>query len=300
MQNYYFRKIEKCEMCGNSSQNHKILGQRLNQSQGLSPKKKIGIAVSIIKCTNCNLVYSNPQPIPSDIQDHYGTPPEDYWKKEYFELKENYFSAQIAEVKQLLKHKSKIVALDIGAGLGKAMISMEKAGFDVYGLEPSIPFYERAISKMGVNKERIFPFTIEDYQTNQKFDFISFGAVFEHLYEPAKCLEKSLEMLNPDGVIYIEVPNADWLIPKFINFYNKLLGTNYVTNLSPMHPPYHLHEFNVKSFVELSKRLPFIVEKSRVDVCSILFAPKAIHPLLKKYMELTNRGMQLTVYLRKV
>ena len=60
-------------MCGESNKHHTILGQRTNQSQGFRPKKNIGISVSIQKCTNCNLIYSNPQPIPFDIQDHYGT-----------------------------------------------------------------------------------------------------------------------------------------------------------------------------------------------------------------------------------
>ena len=40
-----------------------------------------------------------------------------------------------------------MTALDIGAGLGKAMLSLENSGFDTFGLEPSIPFHEKAISK---------------------------------------------------------------------------------------------------------------------------------------------------------
>ena len=40
--------------------------------------------------------------------------------------------------------------LDIGAGIGKQMIALAKVGFATYGLEPSEPFYHRAIEKMGV------------------------------------------------------------------------------------------------------------------------------------------------------
>ena len=40
MLRYYFVEIIKCEMCGDRTEKHKILGQRLNQSQGLHPKKK--------------------------------------------------------------------------------------------------------------------------------------------------------------------------------------------------------------------------------------------------------------------
>mgnify|MGYP001791381440 CR=1 FL=1 len=287
-------------MCGESTEHHKVLGQRLNKSQGFKPKSKTGIAVSIVKCTNCGLIYANPQPIPADLQDHYGTPPETYWTEGYFTWQPTYFKSQIEETVTLLDFQKGMKALDIGAGLGKAMLSMEQKGFDVYGLEPSVPFYERALSKMGINKEKLQLGAVEalEYE-NEFFDFITFGAVFEHLYEPAECLKKALRWLKPNGIIHIEVPSSEWLLPKFFNFYFRLLGTNYVTNLSPMHPPFHLHEFDLKSFQALSKKLGFTVEKHHYDVCAIYYFPKILHGLLRSYMKATNKGMQLTVYLRK-
>ena len=69
---YHFNFIGHCNMCGSLAGNHKILGKRLNQSQGKNPQKKTGITTTICKCTTCGLIYSNPQPVPLDIQDHYG------------------------------------------------------------------------------------------------------------------------------------------------------------------------------------------------------------------------------------
>jgi ubiquinone/menaquinone biosynthesis C-methylase UbiE len=191
-------------------------------------------------------------------------------------------------------------ALDIGAGLGKAMISLKKAGFDAYGFEPSKSFYERAVSKMNIDPDKLKPGMIEevDYPENT-FDFITFGAVFEHLYHPAKSLEKALKWLKPGGIIQIEVPSSKHLVAKFINRYFKLRGTNYVTHLSPMHSPFHLYEFGLKSFEELSKRLNYSIIKSEYYVCEIVHLPKILHPLLSYYMKKTNTGMQLTVWLRK-
>jgi len=300
MKRYIFKEISFCEMCGDKTENHKVLGQRLNRPQGFRPKTKTGISVTILKCTNCGLIYSNPQPIPFDLQDHYGMPPEDYWKDEYFVWNPTYFSSQIQEAKKLLDFKPGMKALDIGAGLGKAMLSMENEGFDVYGLEPSISFYERAISKMGIKKEKLKLCAIEDADYEPEFfDFITFGAVFEHLYESSKCLEKALRWLKPNGIIHIEVPSSKWLIAKLINFYYRLIGTNYVTHLSPMHPPFHLYEFDLKSFIKLSQKLKFRIESYRYDVGSIYHFPKIFHGILKTYMRATNTGMQLTVWLRK-
>src|SRR6187401_776366 len=97
---YYFNYVDACNMCGSSSSQHTILGQRLNQSQGYNPKSKIGISVSVMKCQNCKLIFSNPQPVPFDIQVHYGIPPENYWKPKYFTLDKNYFSHQIKTTKK--------------------------------------------------------------------------------------------------------------------------------------------------------------------------------------------------------
>ena len=297
---YFFEEVTHCEMCGEDTKNHKVLGQRLNTSQGRRPKKKSGISVSVKKCTNCQLIYSSPQPIPFDIQDHYGIPPEEYWVPEYFDLSPGYFLPQIKIAKEKINFEKGMKALDIGAGIGKAMISLEQEGFDVYGFEPSVPFYERAISKMGIDPARIKLGMIEnlDYEENS-FDFINFGAVLEHLYHPAASLQKVLKWLKPSGVIYIEVPSSKYLVSKLFNAYYRIIGTNYVTNISPMHDPFHLYEFGQKSFEELGKKLPFRIDTVQYLVCSILLIPKFLHGILKWFMKRTNTGMQLVVWLKK-
>lgn len=130
---YSFGEISTCEMYGDKTDAHIVLGQRPNQSQGLNPKMKAGISVSVKKCTNCQLIYASPQPIPFDIQDHYCVPPEDYWKSGAFEWTQTYFKEQIKIVKRLLSFENGMTALDVGAGLGKSMISLSNAGFDTYG-----------------------------------------------------------------------------------------------------------------------------------------------------------------------
>lgn len=298
---YSFRTIDYCEMCGDKSYSHKVLGIRLNSSQGFRPKQKTGIAVTVQKCSICKLIYSNPIPIPENLQDHYGTPPESYWKDEYFIWTPSYFGTQIREVTRLFKgNVENLKALDIGAGIGKSMKSLEHAGFDTYGLEPSIPFYERAISKMGISPDRLVLGPVEeiDYEP-ETFDFITFGAVFEHLYNPGQTLEKVITWLKPEGIIQIEVPSSNWFMPKLMNSYFRLIGTTFTTHLSPMHSPFHLYEFDITSFVEISKKLGLTIELKRYDVCEIYHMPNFIKPFLRWYMQKTNKGMQLTVYLKK-
>ena len=297
---YNFKNIVKCEMCGNPSTGHRVMGMRLNSTQGKRPKTKTGIAIGVMQCTKCELIYSSPQPIPNDIQDHYGTLPEEYWKEDYFKWTPDYFSSQIQFVKKTIEFHDGMKALDVGAGLGKAMLSLEHHGFEAYGLEPSMPFHKRAIEKMGIQPDRLKLGAIEELEYAENyFDFITFGAVLEHLYSPKSSIEKALKWLKPGGVIQIEVPSSKWLISKYVNSYFRLRGTNYVTNLSPMHSPYHLYEFDLKSFKELGKRIGYSIEYYEYSVCEIYFIPKFLHPIFRWYMKKTNKGMQLTVYLKK-
>jgi len=52
-----------------------------------------------------------------------------------------------------------------------------------------------------------------------------------------------MSWLKTDGIMHIEVPSSDWLIARLLNFYYKIRGLDYVTNISPMHEPFHLYEF---------------------------------------------------------
>lgn len=300
MLTYNFYEIKSCEMCGSPSVYHKIMGQRLNRSQGLFPSKKDGISVSVKKCSNCNLIYTSPLPIPSNILDHYGIPPEEYWQNQYFQWSTDYFSEQINELKNLIPFVTGMKALDIGAGLGKCMLSLENAGFDAYGFEPSTFFYRKALEVMKISPDKLKLDQIETvHYPVGTFDFITFGAVLEHIYHPLESIERAMKWLKPGGIIHIEVPSSKHLISRLINLYFKLTCTNYVTNLSPMHAPFHLYEFDLDSFRKgkLNGKLKLV--SHRFDVCDLSPLPKILHPIFRYLMKKSSTGMQLTVYLKK-
>ncbi len=297
---YYFEEILHCEMCGDPADKHKVLGQRMNRSQGLRPKRKSGITVSVKRCTHCRLHYASPMPIPFDIQDHYGIPPEEYWKPQYFNTTDDYFSNQVGTAKKLIAFRPGMRSLDIGVGIGHCMIALEKAGFDNYGLEASKPYYERVISIMKIDPKRLKLGMMEEveYEANS-FDFITFGAVIEHLYHPAAAIGKALKWLKPGGVIHIEVPSSDYLAQKIVNLFYRFTGSNYVCNISPMHSPFHLYEFTLKSFKELGKRLNYTIRFHQYYVGKTEVLPRFLVPFVNRYMKWTNKGMQLEVWLSK-
>jgi ubiquinone/menaquinone biosynthesis C-methylase UbiE len=286
-------------MCQAPSSKFKVMGKRLNKSQGFRPHLLSGITTTVMKCGNCGLIFSNPQPVPDSISDHYNVDPEKYWKEEYFKIDENYFKGELEKLNNLLEIKPGMKSLDIGAGLGKQMIALQKAGFDTYGIEPSPSFYKMAIDKMGIDSNKLQLKSVEEASFEENsFDFISFGAVFEHIYNPSEALQKAIAWLKPNGFCHIEVPNSNWLIANILNKQYKLRGKDYVTNISPMHFPFHLHEFTIKAFVDNGKINNYKIADSGQYVCKTTF-PRMFNPLLKPIMKKSGTGMQLYVFLSK-
>lgn len=294
---YNFKNINTCSFCGSSS--FKILGKRLNCSQGRKPCKKIGITTTIVKCKVCGLVFPNPLPIPENIEDHYGVSPESYWKSEYFVLPENYRKDLCDWMNSLQKIEKGAKILDIGAGIGKTMLAFKNYGYDTYGIEPSQPFYQRAIGKMRVPKDKLKLASVEecDYEHNT-FDVIIMAAVLEHLYEPSEIINKVIKWLKPGGLMFIEAPSSRWLVNKIANWYYKLSGKDYVANTSPMHPPYHLYEFSETAFKLFSEKCNYEIVSCKYPVCES-FLPVILDPILKSIMKKTNTGMDLAIWLRK-
>ncbi len=239
-------------------------------------------------------------PIPKDISQHYGLLPEAYWTAEALDTDIKSFYPLIDKFIELYKRDNKgLRALDIGAGLGKFMKALESRSITAYGLEPSEQFYDRAINVTGVNPSLLTLSSIEEanYPENG-FDFISFGAVFEHLYNPHAALLSALKWLKHDGLIHIEVPNADWLTSKLINFAYRCQGLDYACNISPMHSPFHLYEFTRRCFEYNAEKEGFRIAFSKIHPQST-HLPRILDPVLKPMMALTNSGNVLEIWLQK-
>ena len=267
---YEFQAITHCNMCGASSNDAKILGKRLNMSQGMSPYKKAGITTTIMRCNKCDLIYANPLPIPYELSQHYGTPAEDYWNEDYFNIDPEYFQGCITRFKQLYDSDNvALKALDIGAGIGKAVVALNNAGFDTYAFEPSESFYEKGLEVNKLDPEKFSCVTLEsaEYKKNT-FDFITFGAVLEHLYDPSMAILKAMDWLKIGGLMQIEVPSSKWLTSKIINSLYRIRGMDYVTNLSPMHSPFHIFEFGMKSFQFHAENNDYSIAHSEYLVCN--------------------------------
>ena len=123
--------------------------------------------------------------------------------------------------------------------------------------------------------------------------------MLEHLYDPSGAITKTLKWLKTGGLIFVEVPSSSWLINRCGNLFYRVTGADYVANLSPMHPPYHLYEFGLSSFEQNGPRSGYAVAHHQIYVCQT-YMPKILDPILRRIMKSTNTGMQLEVWLKKL
>ena len=94
--------------------------------------------------------------------------------------------------------------LDVGCGTGGMMRTLQKLGYDVYGVDANPKAVEVA-KKQGLDviegrfEEGMFP--------DETFDIIVTRSVLDHAVEPSTLLATMANILKPSGILACEVPN---------------------------------------------------------------------------------------------
>ncbi len=97
--------------------------------------------------------------------------------------------------------------LDIGSGLCVFLAELKTLGFNCYCIDPDSSSVEHAIKNVKV--DGAFWGNFEDFETNMKFDIITFNKVLEHVKDPLSLLRISQKYINDGGFVYIELPDGD-------------------------------------------------------------------------------------------
>ena len=93
--------------------------------------------------------------------------------------------------------------LDIGAATGDFLALARKQGLLVSGIELSSYAAAKAKDKYGFVFHKT---SILEYQGKEKYDLIHMNHVFEHFEFPHQALSRISDLLNPNGLVYVEVP----------------------------------------------------------------------------------------------
>lgn len=144
--------------------------------------------------------------------------------------------------------------LDVGCGGGILSESMARIGISVAGIdvcEENIKVAQSHAKKVGLNIEYTHT-SIEELSNDKKYDVVLLMEVVEHVDNLEFFMKKAIELLKPEGLIFISTINRtiksfclaivgaeyilNWL-PKGTHSWNKFLKPSEIAN--------HLRENNV-------------------------------------------------------
>lgn len=224
-----------CPICGSKKAN--VLGAR----GGRAHREGKGVETHVVRCIDCKAVYQQPTLIPES------NPYSEYSGKEYFQSHQS--QSKILNGEALAAFAETVLGepgrmLELGCGRGELLRGAANRGWQVRGVEMTEDFAQSARSQ-GVEVE-VAP--IETCKSlGEVYDVVLLAAVLEHLYNPVKTLEQIREALRPGGLVFIDVPNEGSLTTRVGNAYMRLRGKDWVINLSPTFPPFHVVGFSPSS-----------------------------------------------------
>ncbi len=189
-------KIEKCPLCNNSTELHSCYNVITNIDfvPGFSPIRKWRI------CKDCNHIFA--ENYPKNIKEILSnTAPDQHINPNIHLLP--ILGNKLSEIKKFTKGNK---LLEVGTGAGELTSVAKELLFDIIGIEIR-PIYAKNVSK--ILNIPIYQTDFMDFETNNLFDIIILGDVIEHIPDPTKMLEKSYNLLNKEGIIWISTPNFE-------------------------------------------------------------------------------------------
>jgi SAM-dependent methyltransferase len=225
----------------------RVVGQR----GGAAHRDGAGEECRVVECQRCGLIYANPFPVPKDLDELYSHS-EGYFSHNPAKVERGQAATEL--VQRLESFTSGRRLLDVGAGLGDIVAAAYRRGWDAYGVETAIRFADSAEALV---PGRIFHGELADAPpeiAGRTYDAIILAAVLEHFHHPMPVLAAVSRLLNPGGVLYIEVPNEAGLYFKAANAWLRLRRRNWVVNLAPTFPPFHVLGFSRRSLTAMLRR----------------------------------------------
>jgi SAM-dependent methyltransferase len=137
--------------------------------------------------------------------------------------------------------------LDVGAGTGHFAKFMQDHGWTITALEPDSTARQVALQKLNL---QIDPLESLLTMTGEVFDVITLWHVLEHVHDVKGYLEKFRQILKPDGILLIAVPN-----------HTSRDARQYGSKWAALDVPRHLWHFSPDSMKRLLQTQGFVLQK---------------------------------------
>ena len=206
----------------------------------------------IVRCDRCGFCFTNPRPSVESLPYFYdlGYFRDDEvtrfgWVDEERDphgARSNDYHQRIADIESRLDNRGRL--LELGAATGEFLSVMRARGWKVDGVELSRDAVEAARRNREIN---LFCGSLEQFETRESYDVVCMYHSLEHTPNPAFVIARSYELLNPDGIIVIEVPNLKGFDAR-INRGRRLLSYDLPRHLSHFTPAILAKQLEKNSF----------------------------------------------------
>ena len=182
----------------------------------------------IIDCESCGFKHAIPLPDEKQHADFYEHSfYEDYWgnyirnhleESEWYKIEHN---EKYDLFEKFLPSPDQRTLLDIGSGPGLFLKAGSDRGWTTVGVEPGKAAWKYSTSELSLNVHNAF-FNEETHTQFGTFHVVHINNVLEHLLHPQNTLLCIHDILEPDGVISVSVPNDfNPLQEAVIDYYKK-------------------------------------------------------------------------------
>lgn len=230
---------------------------------------------SICKCSNCNLLFTNPRPDQENIAQYYLS--EDYISHEdkssnitnllYKIVRKFTIKRKVKWLNESSSSKGRL--LDYGSGTGYFLRAAKRNGWQVVGVEPNKKAASKAIKK---NDLQIYEDKLK-LENEKKFDVITLFHVLEHVHELKITIDFLLSKLKKRGSIFIAVPNYD--------SYDSQI---YQEQWAALDVPRHLYHFTYQTMEVLAKEYQLKIK----EVKPLVFDSYYVSLLSESYKKSSN------------
>ena len=145
--------------------------------------------------------------------------------------------------------------LDVGCGLGAALMSARDLGIDAVGIDPEVKITDYGRAHYGL---KIVTGTLEDHPFGgTSFDVVFLEQVLEHIDSPGRFLQLALTLTAPEGFIYVGVPPVNFLNKAVTRVLIRGLGMTRLSNPQLdifFDPEEHVNGFTGTSMAWLAAR----------------------------------------------
>jgi 2-polyprenyl-3-methyl-5-hydroxy-6-metoxy-1,4-benzoquinol methylase len=161
--------------------------------------------VMVVKCRNCELMYTNPRPTEAVLKRLYEESYYDRWWYHKSSGRQAMWRRRLKILNQCAPEKGRL--LDVGTGIGDFLELAQEDGWEVYGTE--ISSHAAALASQAVGVEIHHGELVDAHYLHRFFDVITFWHVLEHLLDPLAYLREAHRILKPTGALVIAVPNMN-------------------------------------------------------------------------------------------